>query len=274
MPPRPMGARIGNKPQVPGTSQGEVGGVGRKNRIWYPGAVYHVCARGNQGQLIFRCTGDETSFLEMLERLVREKGCQVLAFCLMRNHYHLLLQANDKHLSQSMHLLNSSYSRYFHKKYETTGHLFQGRYRSVLVQNDGHLLEASRYIHLNPVQAGMVEQPDQYAMSSYRFYAPVPGPGFRDGMPAWLDISLLLGMMDANPQLARLRYQHFVLEKMGDPDYADELESRIHPADVLGSAEFVREALATYQASKDAAPPRRAPDLVARDDASTGYASR
>lgn len=249
--------------------------MGRKRRIWYPGAVYHVCARGNQGQLIFRCAGDETSFLETLKRTVQQVDYKVLAFCLMRNHYHLLLQTNNEHISRAMHLLNSSYCRYFHKKYETSGHLFQSRYRSVLVQNDGHLLEASRYIHLNPVQAGMAEQPDQYAMSSYRFYAPAPGPDFPEDLPAGLDISLLLGMMNDNPRVARLRYQNFVLEKIGDPDYVDHLESRIHPADVLGTEDFVHEALAAYKVSPHAAPPRKAPPfMVTGDDANTGYASR
>ncbi|MCK4505553.1 MAG: transposase [Candidatus Aegiribacteria sp.] len=140
----------------------------RALRIEYPGAVYHVTARGTDRQNIFLNDSDKTAFLIRLLKTVNRYNWLCHAYCLMSNHYHLLLETSDGNLSAGMKLLNSAYAQYFNHSHDRTGHLFQGRFKAIVVEKESYLLELCRYIVLNPVRSGIVESPGDYTWSSYR----------------------------------------------------------------------------------------------------------
>lgn len=142
----------------------------RKRREWYPGAQYHIMCRGNHRAEIYRDDEDRQVYLTLLEEARKNNNITLISYCLMSNHVHLQIEAVDNSPGLFMKILNMKYAIYFNKKYNFVGHLFQGRYRSELVEADARLLQTSKYIHLNPVRANMVEKPDQYAWSSYREY--------------------------------------------------------------------------------------------------------
>ncbi|MDP7420761.1 MAG: transposase [bacterium] len=142
----------------------------RKPRIHYPGAVYHVILRGNAGQNIFFDTADRYKYFHLLQEGIERFNHSIHAFCLMSNHVHLVIQANDIPLSRIMHNLNFRYTAYLNRRMKTSGHIFQGRYKAILVEADNYLLELIRYIHNNPVVAGIVMSPDNYRWSSHSVY--------------------------------------------------------------------------------------------------------
>jgi REP element-mobilizing transposase RayT len=164
--------------------------MARQWRIEYAGAIYHVLSRGNGGQEIFRSKDDRHLFLDLLGELVERFNIEVHAYVLMGNHYHLLLKTNDANLSKAMQWFGSSYTRKFNLKNSTGGHLFQGRFKSIIVENDTYLLRLSCYIHRNPVKAGMVERLADYQWSSYRFYA------YKNKkVPVWLTTKTILNQL-------------------------------------------------------------------------------
>jgi putative transposase len=145
--------------------------MARQWRIEYAGAVYHVLARGNGGQDIFCSKDDRHQFLDLIAGLVERFNIEVHAYVLMSNHYHLLLKTKEANLSKAMQWFGTSYTRKFNLKNRTKGHLFQGRFKSIIVENDAYLLRLSCYIHHNPLRAGMVERLAAYPWSSYHLYA-------------------------------------------------------------------------------------------------------
>ena len=142
--------------------------MARPLRLEYPGAVYHVTARGNARQDIFVNDVDREKFLAILTATISRYHWLCHAYCLMGNHYHLLLETPDPNLSLGMRMLNGVYTQAYNRIHGKTGHIFQGRYKAVLIEKDAHLLELCRYIVLNPVAAGMVTGPAQCPWSSYR----------------------------------------------------------------------------------------------------------
>ncbi len=142
----------------------------RKKREWYPGAQYHIMCRGNHRADIYRDDEDRHVYLTILEEERYKHNLIIISYCLMSNHVHLEVEVVDKGPGMFMKMLNMKYAIFFNKKYNYVGHLFQGRYRSELIATDAQLLQTSKYIHLNPVRANMVEKPEQYAWSSYREY--------------------------------------------------------------------------------------------------------
>ena len=136
--------------------------MARKPRIHYPGACYHVMLRGNGGQDIFKDDTGHTRFLLLLQENVERFSCRIHAFCLRSNHIHLAIQVSDISLSRIMQNICSRYTRNFNRKHGVTGHLFQGRFKALLLDADNYLLELVRYIHLNPVRAAMVELPENH----------------------------------------------------------------------------------------------------------------
>lgn len=142
----------------------------RKRRVWVPGDTYHITCRGNHQQNIFRDDEDREFYLIVLERLKTICPFLLHAYCLMDNHVHLLIETTSVDISRIMYNINKDYAVYFNQKYHFVGHLFQGRFRWELVDNDPYYLEVSRYIHLNPVKAEMAERPHEYNWSSYRGY--------------------------------------------------------------------------------------------------------
>lgn len=141
--------------------------IPRVHRIWYPGATYHVINRGNHKDIIFRETEDYRTFLKFISITQEKYPFQLISFCLMSNHVHLQIQTIDYSLSNIMHHLSLSYSKYFNYKYNLVGHLFQNRYIAEIIEDLPYLLQTSRYIHLNPVKANIVTNPIEYFWSSY-----------------------------------------------------------------------------------------------------------
>lgn len=149
----------------------------RKNRVWYPGAVYHIMCRGNHRHEIFRDEEDRMFYLITLKKVKDDTPYILHSYCLMSNHVHLQIETGDINISQVMKQINMLYAIYFNKKYNFVGHLFQDRYRAELIETTPYHLEISRYIHLNPVRAGIVERPDLYQWSSYPAYIGEPQDG-------------------------------------------------------------------------------------------------
>ena len=144
--------------------------MARRPRIHFPGALYHVIARGNQGQTVFRESQDYRLYLKFLRKYKEHFDFFLYAYVLMPTHVHLLIETGDTNLSKVMHRLQFHYTRNFNLKYKTWGHLFQERYKAILCDKDTYFLELSAYIHLNPVGAGLVKSPANYPWSSYPSY--------------------------------------------------------------------------------------------------------
>lgn len=142
-----------------------------KKRPWIKGATYHITARGNHRNDIFRDEEDFQYYLTVIEEALlyySEYNYNLACYCLMDNHVHLMIKTDTKELGALVARIHSIYTRYFNKKYHYIGHLFQDRYYSELIEDDKQLLQTSRYIHLNPVKAKMVKKPDEYRWSSYK----------------------------------------------------------------------------------------------------------
>ncbi|MDA3894657.1 MAG: transposase [Desulfobacteraceae bacterium] len=163
--------------------------MARQWRIEYPGAFYHILSRGNERQVIFRSDDDREMFLNLIGELSDRFQIDVFAYVLMGNHYHLLLKTHKGNLSKSMQWLGTTYTRKFNNRHRRSGHLFQGRYKSILVESDLYLMRLSCYIHRNPLRAGIVKRLSDYTWSSYLSY------GYARKTPEWLKIVLLLGLM-------------------------------------------------------------------------------
>ena len=163
--------------------------MARPLRIQYPGAFYHVMHRGNVGSDLFKTESDRGKFLEYLRQAVQRYAIKVHTYCLMTNHYHLLIETPHPNLSQAIKWINVSYAVYFNRKRRRSGHLFQGRFKAVLIDADEYLKHLSLYIHLNPVRVGMVAHCKDYAWSSYPVFA-----GYSQ-LPEWLETHWLLSLL-------------------------------------------------------------------------------
>ncbi|PLR80643.1 transposase [Bacillus canaveralius] len=139
----------------------------RKHRVWYPGAIYHIMARGNKRSAIFIDHLDYLKYLEILEEVRKKFPFKLHSYCLMTNHLHLQLETTQHHVQHVMKELHSRYAIYFNQRLKIDGHVFQGRYGAKLIETDDYFLEVSRYIHRNPLQAKMVGKLVDYQWSSY-----------------------------------------------------------------------------------------------------------
>lgn len=205
--------------------------MARPLRIEYPGCFYHVTSRGNEQKDIFKSRRDREKFLTYLQSSVERYGARIHAYCLMTNHYHLLMETPKGNLSQNMRHINGAYTTYFNVKRKRFGHLFQGRYKAIIVEADEYALELSRYMHLNPVRAGMVSKPQDYEWSSYRCYAGLIAT------PDWLSRNLILGHFGVPDQAGK--YRRFVESLIGET-YDTPLKAVV-ASTLLGSPEFVAE---------------------------------
>ncbi len=161
--------------------------MARPLRIAFAGAFYHVTARGNERRRIFLSHRDYEKFLSYMTDAVYKYDVILHAFVLMPNHYHFIVETPKANLSAFMHNLNGTYTTYFNIKRKRAGHLFQGRYKALLIDVNNYLLELSRYIHLNPVRAGITDKPESCRYSSYRAYIYPKEEGliFRISSGAW-----------------------------------------------------------------------------------------
>ncbi|TML65956.1 MAG: transposase [Actinobacteria bacterium] len=183
----------------------------RPHRLQIPGGLYHLTSRGNRRQRIFLDDHDRHRFLDIAGSVARRRGWLCSSYCLMPNHYHLLVETPEADLSAGMQEINSRHAMWFNWRYELDGHLFQGRFKSVMVESETHLLELARYVVLNPVRAGLCENPARWIWSSYR-----PTLGV-DSKPDLLTPNRILGHFGASPETARLRFATFVQDGKGTP---------------------------------------------------------
>lgn len=183
--------------------------MARPLRLEYPGALYHVTARGNAQNAVFLEDRDRDTFLACLSDVVVRLGWLCHAYCLMDNHYHLLIETPDGNLSQGMRQLNGVYTQRFNRHHRRVGHLFQGRYKAILIERDSYLLEVCRYVVLNPVRARMVKHIERYPWSSY------PATLGMTACPGWLHTDGVLGHFGKRRSIARQRYAEFVAQGIG-----------------------------------------------------------
>ena len=206
--------------------------MSRPLRIEYPGALYHVTSRGDRKENIYKKDADRYKFLDLLNKTSVRFNWVVHAYCLMDNHYHILLETLDGNLSSGMRQLNGIYTQSYNRTHHTVGHVFQGRYKSILVEKDAYLLELSRYIVLNPVRAKMVFSAESWPWSSYR--QTIDMSNDLDCLePSWL-----LSLFSSNISQAIDGYKHFVGGDIGECSPFNDCKNQIF----LGSAQFVAQA--------------------------------
>lgn len=205
-------------------------GMPRPKRIHYEGAVYHVTSRGNERRKIVMDDADRWMFVRLLGEMVEENQVLCHAWVLMDNHYHLLLETPAANLSAAMKHLNAFYTQRFNKKHRRVGHLFQGRYKALVVEKVSYLKELCRYVVLNPVRARMVKHPKDWKWSSYRATVGLEKP------EPWLEVDWILGQFGKERKRAQMAYRRFAEEGMGKKESPwDELYSRVY----LGSEKFL-----------------------------------
>jgi putative transposase len=207
--------------------------MSRPLRIEFEGALYHITSRGNERKAIYRSRNDRERFLEMLARSCERYQWLCHAYCLMGNHYHLILETPLGNLSKGAAYLNGRYSQYFNRAHRRVGHVFQGRYKSILVEKQSYLLELSRYVVLNPVRASMVHTPKEWAWSSYRGTAGLSEPH------DCLTVEWIQSHFSRRKSEACQRYRSFVSEGRGLPAPWERLKHQIY----LGSDQFLEDAL-------------------------------
>lgn len=202
--------------------------MGRAWRIEYEGGLYHVLSRGNERKDIFRDARDRLMFLDVIGEMSGNYDVDIFAYVLMSNHYHILLRTNQANLSKSMQWLALTYTRRFNNRHFRTGHLFQGRFKSIIVQNDAYLMRLSCYIHRNPLRAGIIARLAEYPWSSYKAY------GYGDKAPDWLKREPILAQFKVKDKYRAYR------EKV--QQYAEEEKSLwedFRHGMIIGTKEFV-----------------------------------
>jgi putative transposase len=205
--------------------------MARSVRLDFPESLCHVLSRGNERREIFYDEEDYQQFLKLLARMSKKYCLEIHAYVLMPNHYHLLIRAKQAHLSRGLQWLGVSYAVWFNRRHKRSGHLFQGRFKSFLVQDEKYFAALCLYIHGNPLRAGLVQNLSEYRWSSYRGYVN------RDEEEAWVKKELVLSLYGGNPKKFE-RDQRASLKQL--PKILDDLHSGLY----LGKEEFAQECLA------------------------------
>jgi putative transposase len=203
--------------------------MARPLRIEFPGALYHLTSRGNNKGSIFQNDGDRRIFLKTLARVVKKYNWICHGYCLMDNHYHLLIETPESNLCRGMRQLNGVYSQAYNRHHGRVGHLLQGRYKSILVEKESYLMALCRYIDLNPVKAGMVESPQHWPWSSYRATIGIVKA------PEFLFLSWVLSQFSRHKDIAQQLYRDFVLDAQQCRPLWDDLRGGV----LLGGEAFV-----------------------------------
>lgn len=193
----------------------------RPLRIEFNGALYHITSRGNARQAIFLNGEDFTDFLGILNSVVKRYNFLLHAYCLMNNHYHLLVETPEGNLSKGMRQLNGLYAQRFNQKHQRVGHLMQGRFQSILVDKENYLLELSRYMVLNPVRAGIVKNPKDYRWSSYQ--GTIGGQKIPGLFTDWI-----LSQFAKEKRKALKKYQTFVLSGIKETSPLEEVKGQLY----------------------------------------------
>lgn len=205
--------------------------MARPLRLEFAGALYHVTSRGDHREDIFLCDDDRKEWLEVLGMVCSRFNWVIHAYCQMSNHYHLLLETVDGNLSRGMRQLNGLYTQHFNQHHGLVGHLYQGRYKAILVQKENYLLELSRYVVLNPLRANMVESLEEWHWSSYPIVTQMESP------PPWLDTDWLLSQFGSKRSEAINRYRQFVMAGKGLPSALINTRHQL----VLGDDTFIEQ---------------------------------
>ncbi len=203
--------------------------MARPLRIEFPGAIYHITTRGNARKAVFRDDVDRDLFLDALSEVVTRFGWLCHAYCLMDKHYHLLIETPRGNLSPGMRQLNGVYTLRYNRRHSRAGHVFQGRFKAILVERRSYLLELARYIVLNPIRTKMVKNPNRYPWSSY------PATMGAVTSPSWLSSDWILGQFAKTRSVAQRRYAEFVAQGRNLPSPWSELKGQV----LLGSEAFV-----------------------------------
>ena len=209
--------------------------MARPLRIEFAGALYHLTSRGDRREDIYLDDADRVMFLEVLAEVCDRFRWVCHAYCLMSNHYHLLIETRESTLAKGMRQLNGVFTQRSNRRHHRVGHVFQGRYKAILVQKEAYLLELARYVVLNPVRGGMVRSARDWPWSSYRATA-----GWSEA-PSWLTIDWLLSAFGARRKAAMEAYRRFVSEGKGSSSPWEELKRQVY----LGDEAFVDRMLAS-----------------------------
>ena len=191
--------------------------ISRKRREWFPGAMYHIMNRGGRHQEIFRDEDDYRYFLDLLEAVQVQYGLVVHAYCLMTNHYHLLVSTGEEPIWKCMKVIDQLYSMHFNWRHGLDGPLFRGRYHSIIVKTDPYFIQTSRYIALNPVKAGIVNRPEDYKWSSYKTLVGLADDHITDVTKTWDYF--------AEPQ--SVGYRNFIENNNPDPKTEEEIRGKM-----------------------------------------------
>lgn len=221
--------------------------MARKQRIHYPGALYHVILRGNTQQDVFFEDCDRYRFFLLLQEGSEKFGYRIHAYCLMTNHIHLVIQVGETPLSRIMQSLSLRYTAWINRRLNRSGHLFQGRYKAVLVDADSYLLELVAYIHLNPLRAGMAASLGDYAWCSHSAY-------LGQEVVPWLTTDQVLTMLGCSRDKAVRSFSNFVEERMGESHKFEFYRGGEFDSRLLGDERFVDEAMKMAQMPRELKP--------------------
>ena len=213
--------------------------MARALRIQYPGAVYHVTCRGNERKDIFKDDADRRQFLQMLVRSLNIYSVKLYSYVLMTNHFHLLIETPKGNLSEFMRHFNIMYTAYYNRKQNRVGHLYQGRYKSILVDKDAYLSVLSRYIHLNPVKIkAMKKVLDKEKIKYLVLYPWSSLPGFlsRRKNEGHIDYAMVLGEYGGDTDKARREYKKRIYAEIAE---GTEIKESIIGQSILGGADFI-----------------------------------
>lgn len=214
--------------------------MARPLRIEFSGALYHLTSRGDRREDIFLDDADRAMFLDVLAEVCDRFRWVCHAYCLMSNHYHLLIETREPTLAKGMRQLNGVFTQRSNRRHRRVGHVFQGRYKAILVQKESYLLELARYVVLNPVRAGLVRSARDWPWSSYRATA-----GWSEA-PSWLTVDWLLSAFGSRRKAAMQEYRGFVSEGRGASSPWDDLKRQVY----LGDDAFVDDVLARFDGDK------------------------
>ena len=215
--------------------------MARPLRIEYNGALYHVTSRGNERKLVFKDDTDRNIFLDTLHKVTQRYNWLCHAYCLMNNHYHLVIETSDGNLSKGMRQLNGVYTQTFNKRHKRVGHIFQGRYKAILIQKESHLLEVCRYVVLNPVRAKTVTGAKEWRWSSYRATCGIDKPH------PCLTTDWILGQFAKQKRTAEKKYKEFVEAGIGEKGIWKSVKGQ----SILGSDEFVEKLIGYVKGHED-----------------------
>lgn len=215
--------------------------MSRPLRIEYPGAIYHLTSRGNARSNIYVTDTDRIDFLKLLAQTCQRFGWHSYAWCLMGNHYHLVIETSEANLSRGMRHINGVYTQTFNRTHQRVGHLFQGRYKAILVEKDSYLLEVIRYVLLNPVRANMTKTAGQYPWSSYRAMIS------KATTPDWLERDWVLGHYGNRLSAAQEQFIKFIQDGDNQSPLWEQLRQQVY----LGDEQFVSRQQLRQASEKD-----------------------